>query len=89
MKKYYEEKNGKIAKMENKEKAHEPVETYSFVMLANEEDVLLIKDIQRILRIGRNSAYELVSSGRIKSIQIGSKRIVPKLYLIDFLKTAS
>ena len=55
-------------------------------MLANENDVLLVEDVQRILRIGRNKAYDLISSGRIKSIKIGTKIIIPKTYLIEFLK---
>ncbi len=59
------------------------------VILANENDVLLVEDVQRILRIGRNKAYELVSSGRIKSIKIGTKRIIPKTCLIEFLKNTS
>ena len=58
-------------------------------MLANENDVLLVEDVQRILRIGRNKAYELVSSGRIKSIKIGTKIIIPKTCLIEFLRNTS
>lgn len=54
-------------------------------MLENYNDVLLIDDIMNILKIGRNSAYKLISSGVIKSLRIGRKIRIPKVYLIDYL----
>jgi len=38
-------------------------------------DILDVKDIQTIMRIGRRQAYDLVSSGTIPSIRIGKRRI--------------
>ena len=57
-------------------------------LLANEPDVLLVKDLERILHLGRNSAYQLVSSGRIKSVKVGTKYLIPKNFVIDFLSKA-
>ncbi len=51
----------------------------------NEPDVLTVKDVIRLLRIGKNSVYELIKEGHIGSIKKGKKIIVPKMCLIDFL----
>ena len=49
-------------------------------------DVLLPSDIQQILHLGRNNIYNLLNTGRIKSIKIGNRYLIPKIYLIAFLK---
>jgi len=36
-----------------------------------------VSDIQRILRIGRNSAYKLITANDFPSIQVGKRIIVP------------
>jgi hypothetical protein len=36
-----------------------------------------VSDIQRILRIGRNSAYKLITTNDFPSIQVGKRIIVP------------
>ena len=38
-----------------------------------------------ILDIGRNSAYELVRSGAIRSVKIGRQLRIPKQAIIDYL----
>jgi len=38
-----------------------------------------------ILGIGRNTAYELVRSGRLRSIRVGRQVRIPKNALIEFL----
>lgn len=63
--------------------------TFSYTVLEREPDVLTVSDISRILRIGRNKAYELLHNGLIKSITVGGKIIVPKKSVIDFLGMAS
>ncbi len=54
-------------------------------MFKNEPDVLTVPDVIRLLRIGKNSVYELISEGKIGSIKRGKKIIVPKTCLIEFL----
>lgn len=54
-------------------------------MLKEYSDVLSISEVAKILRIGKNKAYELVNSGKLQSIRIGGKIIVPKMCLIRFL----
>lgn len=54
-------------------------------MLENYSDVLVIEDIMKILKIGRNSAYKLVNSGKIKSLKVGRNIRIPKGFLLDYL----
>lgn len=39
---------------------------------------LRVEDLMPILGIGRNTAYELVRSGKIRSIRIGRQLRIPK-----------
>ena len=41
--------------------------------------------IQKILHIGRNAVYTSLANGTIRSIRIGKKYRIPKLYLLEFL----
>ncbi len=49
------------------------------------DDVLLPEDIQKILHVGRNTVYRYLSDGIIRSIRIGGKYRIPKLYLAEFM----
>lgn len=46
---------------------------------------LRVEDLMPILGIGRNTAYELVRSGKIRSIRIGRQLRIPKDALQDYL----
>ena len=46
---------------------------------------LRVEDLMPILGIGRNSAYELVRSGKIRSIRIGRQLRIPKDAIQDYL----
>ena len=46
---------------------------------------LRVEDLMPILGIGRNTAYELVRSGQIRSVRIGRQIRVPKEAVIDYL----
>jgi len=46
---------------------------------------LEVEDLMPILGIGRNTAYELVRCGKIRSIRIGRQLRIPKQALIDYL----
>jgi len=48
-------------------------------------DVMTVPEVAKLLRIGINKAYGLVNSGKLSSIKLGEKIIVPKLCLISFL----
>ena len=49
---------------------------------------LRVEDLMPILGIGRNTAYELVRSGQIRSVKIGRQLRIPKQALIDYLTTS-
>lgn len=58
--------------------------------LADLGDILTPADVQRVLGIGRNAAYELLASGKLPSIRITSRRlIVTKRALETFLGLAA
>ena len=46
---------------------------------------LRVKDLTSILDIGRNTAYELVRCGTIRSIRIGKQLRIPKDALVEYL----
>ena len=46
---------------------------------------LRVEDLTSILDIGRNTAYELVRCGAIRSIRIGRQLRIPKDALVEYL----
>ena len=48
---------------------------------------LRVEDLMPILDIGRNTAYELIRCGKIRSIRIGKQLRIPKQALIDYLSS--
>ncbi len=50
---------------------------------------LRVEELMPILGIGRNTAYELVRSGQIRSIRIGKQIRIPKESLRLFLESNS
>ena len=48
--------------------------------------ILRVEDLMPLLGIGRNTAYELVRSGRLRSIRVGRQVRIPKNALIEFLE---
>ena len=46
---------------------------------------LRVEELMPILGIGRNTAYELIRCGKIRSIRIGKQLRIPKQALIDYL----
>ena len=54
-------------------------------LLSEYSDVLLPEDLQKILQTGRNTVYSYLATGKIRSIKIGGKYRIPKLYLLAFI----
>ena len=46
---------------------------------------LTVPEASEVLRVGRTVAYELVRCGRLRSIRIGKKIIVPRDAICEFL----
>ena len=57
-------------------------------MLEDFPDVLTVKELSKILPVGRNSIYKLICDNRIKHIRIGNKILIPKQFLVEFLDNA-
>ena len=53
--------------------------------LENYSDFLTPQDIQKILKLSRNTVYKLVESGTIKSFKVGRHYRIPKSCLLDFI----
>ena len=49
-------------------------------------DLMSITDLRGALGVGRSKAYELVSSGEIRSIRVGNAIRIPKTSLLDYVK---
>ena len=54
-------------------------------MLVEYNDILKPEDVKKILQIGRNTVYDYLKNGTIKSIMIAGKYRIPKLYLLEFM----
>lgn len=54
-------------------------------MLEKYPDVMSPEQLINVLPIGRNSVYNLLKSGEIKSIRSGRRYIIPKIYLEEYL----
>ena len=54
-------------------------------IFTNFADVIKVKDLQKMLGIGRNTAYELIATNKIKSVKSGNLILIPKQSVIDFL----
>ncbi len=54
-------------------------------LLKDYGDILLPEDVQKILHTGRNTVYEYLSKGIIRSIKVGGKYKIPKLYLLEYI----
>ena len=54
-------------------------------MSSNYHLTLRVEDLMPILDIGRNTAYELVRCGKIRSIRIGRQLRIPKDAIQDYL----
>ena len=47
---------------------------------------LRVEELMPILGIGRNTAYELIRSGQMRSIRIGRQIRIPRDALLEFLR---
>lgn len=58
-------------------------------MLEQYDDVISVKELCEILRIGRNRAYELLQTNQIRGFQMGRPWKIPKVAVEEFLKINS
>lgn len=58
-------------------------------MLNNYGDILTVYDVAEVLYIGKNRAYELLSSGELKGFKIGRVWKVPKEAVLEYITNQS
>lgn len=49
------------------------------------KDIVNIKDLQKMLGIGRNLAYKLIRENKIEHLKINNRIFIPKQNVIKFL----
>jgi len=54
-------------------------------MFKDSPDVWSVQLLAKNLGVGKNTAYALVNSKRIHNIRVGSKILIPKASVLDFL----
>lgn len=54
-------------------------------MFVGYPDIVSIDELQSMLNIGRNTAYNLLKDNLIKTIKVGKKYIIPKASVINFI----
>jgi len=55
------------------------------VIFKDYPDVLNIDQLCSALGIGKNTAYQLIKNGDLKSIRIGKVHKIPKIWLIEYV----
>ena len=58
-------------------------------MLNNTKDILTIKDLQKLLHIGRNTALRLVQDGEIEGIKVGRQWRVTRESVVKYIRLTS
>lgn len=58
-------------------------------MFDNYPDVVTVKEMQAMLRIGRSTAYKLIGDGVIPSVRIGSSYLIAKKNIENFMSAGS
>ena len=56
--------------------------------IVNAEDlplVLTVAEVAKLLGVGKNTAYDFIRSGAIKSVRVGRQIRVPKSAFLEFL----
>ena len=47
------------------------------------------EEVAQELRLGRSAVYELLGSGRLESLKIGRRRLIPREALVAFIQRES
>lgn len=55
------------------------------LFLPEYSEMLTPDDIRHVLRVGRNTVYDSLKSGKLKSYMIAGKYRIPKIFLWEFL----
>lgn len=58
---------------------------HTYEMFSKYKDVVNVEDVMEMLHLGRVTVYNLLKSGRIHTLRVGKKYVIPKKSVIDFL----
>ncbi len=56
-------------------------------MFENYKDILSVSEVCEALSIGKNTIYDLLHKGILKSIKVSRKYLIPKEFIIEFVNT--
>ena len=57
----------------------------NYTSLADLPPILTVSDVQSVLRVGRNTAYQLFRSGQLRTFKVGGQLRCTKAALYEFL----
>lgn len=55
------------------------------MLLNQENDILTVDDLCEVLRIGKNTAYKLINSGKLKCYRNNRVWKIPKVSVIEYI----
>lgn len=55
------------------------------IMFADYPDIVTVAQLQSMLHISRQLAYDLISSGQIRALKVGNSFRITKISVIDFV----
>lgn len=58
---------------------------HTYEMFSKYNDVVTVEDVMEMLHLGRVTVYSPLKSGRIHTLRVGKKYVIPKKSVIDFL----
>lgn len=56
------------------------------IILEEYKDVLTVKEVMEIMRVGRNTVYEMLQSNEIPNKKVRNKYIIPKIGVENYLR---
>lgn len=48
-------------------------------------DVVTVDEVMEMLKLGKNTVYNLLKDRKIESLRVGTRYVIPKKSVIDFL----
>lgn len=56
------------------------------IMFQDYPDMMTVFQLQKVLGVGRNTAYNLIRDNKVKSVRIGRTIRIPKQWLIEYIE---
>lgn len=57
------------------------------IIFSEYPDIVTIEQLSTMLRISKKTAYKLIKEKKIRSFIIGRSYVIPKIYILEFLKS--